>query len=178
MPLFPAQRKQFAAAAKAAQRLSLPSPWARPSLAGTKNIFLVRSAAPDILRRCLKQLRSLAPRARLHILSHRRDAAMVRALLQPRDIFYPYTAGGNYSAANCTAVIAKIKKARPDTFVMLSNNVYGYPHIAEILTALGARHIHLFNVNERWYRSSAAELATKNAYSSLYLSICKLLYNE
>jgi hypothetical protein len=120
----------------------------------------------------------MAPNAALHIVSHARDRGLIESVSRPRDHFYPYAGGGNYSVSSISSIIAEIKKSkltsRPDTFVMLSNNIYGYPHVAEILCELGAKTLHLFNINERWYTTSREELEFKNACSRVYLGICSL----
>ena len=168
----------MARVAKAAQRLSVPNATATPNLKRAKNIFLIRSATPEQFKKCVGQLRRMAPNAALHIVSHERDGELVASLTTPKDKFYAYAGGGNYGATALASIIMEVKKTKPtdqpDTFVMLSNNIYGYPHIAEILCELGARTLHLFNINERWYTTTREELDFKNACARVYLGICNL----
>jgi hypothetical protein len=93
-------------------------------------------------------------------------------------VFHPYTSGGNYSWENIASLQDELLRANLDTFVMLANNVYGYPHIAEILYKLGAEKLHLFNVNEKWYSLTREELEFKTACSGVYQSVCNLFWLE
>ena len=179
MPSLPASlRRQLAAIAKATQKLSVPRASKTPNLKKARNIFLIRSAAPEMFKKCVRELKRLAPKATLHIVSHERDRELIKTVCAPRFKFYPYTAGGNYSVESLAPLMPKLNAARIDTFIMLANNVYGYPHISEILSKLGARELFLFNINERWYVTSRDELDFKNAAANVYLGICKLLWNS
>ena len=182
----PKERRELTSAAKAAQKLSVPRATRPPNLSKARNIFLIRSAAPELFKKCVRSLRERAPRATLHIVSHERDRELIASVCGKKHKLYAYTAGGNYSVASCAEIIKEVAKAnekanaktKVDTFVMLANNVYGYPHIAEILCALGAQTLYLFNINERWYTSTRAELEFKNTAAGVYLGICKLLWNQ
>lgn len=166
--------------AKQLQKLSTPDATAArmPSFKGAKNIFIIRSGTPDLFKKCVKQIKTLAPRASLHIISHERDRELIKETCAPRFVFHAHLGGGSYSWENLSPLHGQLQKVRFDAFVMLTNSVYGYPHIAEILYRLGAQQLHLFNVTERWFTTTRASLEFKTACANVYQSVCHLLYQE
>ena len=170
-------KKQLTAVAKALQKLSVPKAGHAPLLKDARNIFLIRSATPELFKKAVGELRLLAPRATLHIVSHERDKDLIKSI-GGRVVFYAYTAGGNYTWEALLPLQKKIAAAKPDTFVMLANNVYGYPHIAEILYRLGAHELHLFNTHERWLTLTRQELEFKTACAGVYQGVCNLFWED
>lgn len=166
--------------AKRLQKLSQPDAAAArtPSFKGAKNIFIIRSGTPDLFKKCVKRIRELAPRATLHVVSHQRDQELIGQTCKENFIFHAHLGGGNYSWESLAPLHTALQKAPLDAFVMLTNSVYGYPHIAEILYKLGAQKLHLFNVTERWFTTTRASLEFKTACANVYQSICHLLYQE
>lgn len=175
-----AHRRQLIATARQMQKLAEPDATAAraPNFKRAKNIFIIRSGTPDLFKKCVRQVKALAPRATLHIVSHERDAALIQETCSPRFRFHAYTGGGSYSWENLSALHESLQKAKLDSFVMLTNSVYGYPHIADILYRLGAQKLHLFNVTESWFTTTREVLEFKTSCANVYQSICHLLYME
>ena len=176
--LSPALKKRLSIVARQMQALSIPTEGRAPNLKNAKNIFLIRSATPDLFKKAVRELKAMAPNATLHVVSHERDRELIENTCAPRAQFHAYTSGGNYSWESLAPLIPSLTAVKLDTFVMLANNVYGYPHIAEILYKLGAKKLYLFNTNERWFTMTREELEFKTACAGVYQSICNIFWEE
>lgn len=129
-----------------------------------ENIFIIHSAALNVLESFIVNLKKINNNTNLYIMSHSFNKETITKMVGNSFRFIDYKNGGNYDLDNCKHDVSFLQNENIDAYILLYNNRFGnsYENVEEIVHFLSDDNIYAFNSQNEFLSIKGFKLREKS----------------